>query len=53
MYFIDIINNPNETTENEFCFINLKTNEIIWKPGKYNPKMANNIKYWLTKKNLK
>lgn len=51
MNFIDIINNPNESTENDFCIINLKTSEITWKAGKYNPKMANDIKYWLAKRN--
>ena len=52
MYFIDIINNPNESTENDFCIINLKTSEITWKAGKYTPKMANDIKYWLAKRNF-
>jgi len=44
---LDILNNPNETTENDFCIINLVTGHVTWKAGMYNPKMANNIEYWL------
>lgn len=51
MAFIDILNNPNEITENDLCIINLKTGHITWKPGKFNPKMQANINYWLSKKN--
>lgn len=52
MNFIDILNNPNETTENDSCIVNLHTSEIIWKAGKFNPKMQNDIRYWLSKRNF-
>ena len=43
---LDILNNPNEIFENDFCIINLWTEHITWKPAKFNPKMENNINYW-------
>ena len=49
--FLDILNNPNETFSNDFCTINLLTQEVIWKPGKFNPKMSNSIQYWFNEKN--
>ncbi len=49
---LDILNNPNETTENDFCIINLKTGAVTWKAGMYNPKMANAIEYWLKELNI-
>ena len=49
--FLDILNNPNTTTDNDFCTINLVTSEITWKAGMYNPKVANDVKYWLAKRN--
>ena len=45
--FLDITNNPNEFAENDSCIINLITGSITWKPGMYNPKSSNNIRYWL------
>ena len=51
---LDILNNPNEAFENDFCIINLLTECVTWKPAKFNPKMANNIEYWFNeRKNLK
>ena len=50
-YFLDILNNPNETFENDCCIINLITEEVIWKFGKFSPKMSNDIKYWFNQKN--
>lgn len=45
---LDILDNPNETFENDFCIINLKTEEITWKPGKFRPKLKRNILYWFS-----
>ena len=43
---LDILNNQNETFENDFCIINLITECVTWKPAKFNPKMSNDIEYW-------
>lgn len=40
---LNILNNPNETFENDFCIINLINETITWKPGMFNPKMRNNV----------
>ena len=48
---LDILNNPNSTFENDFCIINLIEETTTWKPGKFNPKMANSISYWFNEKN--
>ena len=50
---LDILNNPNEIFENDFCIINLWTEHITWKPAKFNPKMQNNIEYWFNEKRNK
>ena len=50
-YSLDILNNSNETFENDACIINLLTEEVTWKAGMFNPKMSNDIKYWFNEKN--
>jgi hypothetical protein len=50
---LDIQNNSNEIFENEFCIVNLNTEQITWKPCSYMPKMAANIKYHLAIRNAK
>ena len=49
-YSLDILNNPNETFENDSCIINLLTQKVTWKAGMFNPKMSNDIKYWFNQK---
>ena len=49
--FLDILGNTNETFSNDFCTINLLTQEVTWKPGKFNPKMSNSIQYWFNEIN--
>ena len=49
--FLDILGNTNETFSNDFCTINLLTQEVSWKPGKFNPKMSNDIQYWFNEIN--
>jgi hypothetical protein len=49
---LDILNNPNEIFENDFCIINLWTEHITWKPAKFNPKMEKMIHYWLDEKRI-
>ena len=48
---LDILNNLNETFENDAVIINLNTEEITWKPMMYNEQMRSNILYWLNKRN--
>lgn len=43
----DFLNATSEIIENEFAIVNLVTEEITWKAGMFNPKMQNNILYWL------
>ena len=50
---LDILNNPNETFENDAVIINLITEEVTWKPCMFNPKLANNIKYWFDERRKK
>ena len=50
---LDIQNNPNEIFENQYCIVNLNTEQITWKPCSYMPKMANDIKYHLAIRNAK
>ena len=47
---LDILNNSNEIFENDFCTINLLTEEVTWKPRRFNPKMSNDIQYWFNQK---
>jgi hypothetical protein len=44
---LDILNNTNEIFENDVVIINLKTEEVTWKPMMWNPKYSNDIQYWL------
>ena len=44
----DFLNATSDIIENEFAIVNLITEEITWKAGMFNPKMQNDIKYWLT-----
>ena len=46
-YRLDIVNNPNAVFENDCCIVYLNDNIILWKAGMFNPKMRNNILYWL------
>jgi len=48
---LDIGNNPNSHFENDYVIVNLNTEEITWKPGKYTPKMAIQIQFWLDVRN--
>jgi len=50
---LDILNNNNETFENDAVIINLVTEAITWKAGMFDPKMNNNIKYWFNEKRKK
>ncbi|MGR3218485.1 MAG: hypothetical protein ACUZ8H_01525 [Candidatus Anammoxibacter sp.] len=43
---LDILNNPNETFENDAVIINLITKKITWKPMMFSPKLSNDIQYW-------
>jgi hypothetical protein len=40
---LNILNNSFEYFENDMVIINLKTDEIIWKPNCFCPKYRNNI----------
>jgi hypothetical protein len=44
---LDFLNATSEIIENDFVIVNLATEEITWKVGMFNPKMQNNILYWL------
>ena len=50
---LDIANNSNEIFENQFCIVNLNTEQITWKAGMYMPKMSRDIKYHLAIRNAK
>lgn len=50
---LDIATNPNEIFENDDMRVNLNTEEIFWKAGRYTPKMANNVRYHLKVRNSK
>ena len=49
--YLDILNNPNEIFENDAVIINLNSGEVTWKPMMFNPKLSNDIQYWLSKRN--
>lgn len=49
--YLDIATNPNEVFENNDMIVKLNTEEIFWKPGRYTPKMANNVRYHLKVRN--
>ncbi len=49
---LDMRTNPNKTTENDFCVIDLVNETITWKPGMFNPKLQKNINYWFNYRKL-
>ena len=48
---LDIRNNPNSVFENDAVIINLDTEEIIWKPMMFDPKLRNDILFHLKARN--
>jgi len=48
---LDISTNPYHTFENDAVIVKLDTEQITWKSGMYNPKMAKNIRYHLKVRN--
>ena len=50
---LDILNNHNETFQNDAVIINFKTDQIIWKPMMFSPKLNNDINYWMNERKLK
>jgi hypothetical protein len=50
---LDIQNNPNVIFENDFCIINLIDQTVVWKAGRFNPKMQKDINFWFNYKKTK
>lgn len=50
---LNISQNTSETFENDYCVINLNSEEITWKAGMFDPKLRADILYWLEKRNGK
>lgn len=40
-----------DTFENDFCKVDVKNQNVIWKNGMFNPKMQKDILYWFNNKN--
>jgi hypothetical protein len=44
---LDLLNNTNDFFENDAVIVNLLTLSVTWKPMMFNPKLNNDINYWL------